>query len=119
MTQARKLHDLAVVNEEVNINTKLPNVPVVHLGIGSLEHNAVLGKFLHDAGDNVGAPRVHVLGDTLGLDHQALDACVEELVAEVYQLAGVGGADGFQAGGWGVTAGTELDAQLGLGFEFV
>lgn len=110
MTQARKLHNLAMVHEEVNIDTKLTDVPVVHLGIGSLKHDAVLGKLLHDAGDDVGAPRINVLGDAFGLNHQALDACIEELVAEVYQLSGVGGANGFQAGGWGVTTGTELDA---------
>ena len=119
MTQARQLHDLAVVDEQVHVDAEFPNVPVVHLGVCSFEHDPFLGEFLHDTGDNVGSPRVHVLRDTLRLDHQAFDTGVEELVAQVHQLAGVGCADGFQAGSWGVTASTELDAQFGLGFEFV
>lgn len=119
MTQTRQLHDLAVVDEQVHVDAEFPNVPVVHLGVCSFEHDPFLGKFLHDTGDHVRSPRVHVLRDTLRFDHQAFHTGVEELVAQVHQFTGVGCADGFQTGSWGVTASTELDAQFGLGFEFV
>lgn len=108
-----------MIDEQVHINTELANVPVVHLGVGSLEHHALLRELLHDRRDDIGAPRLDVLGDTLGLDHETLNASVEEAVAHVDQLARVGGADGFEAGGGGVTAGAELDANLRLGLEFV
>lgn len=119
MTEARELHDLAVVDEEIDVDAKLPDVPVVHGGVSSLEHDTLLGKLLHDLGNNVSPPRGNVLGDTLGFDHKSLDTGVEELVAQVDQLARVGGSDVLQAGCRGVTTCTELDAQLWLGLELV
>lgn len=119
MTEARQLHDLAVVDEEVDVDTKLPDVPVVHGGVSSLEHDTLLGELLHDPGDNVGPPRGNVLGDTLRFDHKSLDTGVKELVAQVDQLAGVGGSDVLEAGCRGVTTRTELDAQLRLSLELI
>lgn len=108
-----------MVNEQVDIDTKLANVPVVHLGVSSLEHDLVSGQFLHDTRDDVCSPRAHILGDTLGLDHQTLDTGVQEPVAQVDQLAGIGGSDGLEVGGLGVTTGSELDTQFRLGLELV
>lgn len=108
-----------MVDEQVDIDSKLPNVPVVHLGVGSLEHDLVSRELLHDPRDDVCSPRAHVLGDTLGLDHQTLDTGVQEPVAQVDQLAGVRGSNGLEIRGFGVPSGTELDAQFGLGLELV
>lgn len=108
-----------MVDEQVDIDAKLPDVPVVHLGVSSLEHDLVSREILHDARDDVSSPRAHVLGDTLGFDHQTLDTGVQEPVAQVDQLAGVRGSDGFETGCVGVTTSTELDSQFGLGLQLV
>lgn len=119
MPQTTQLHDLRMVHKHVDVDPELANVPVIHLRIGRLEHDLFRRKFLHDRRDNVRPPRSHVLRDPLGLDHQAVDARVEEFLAEVDQLRRVGGADGFEVRGRGVAAGAELDPEFGFGFEVV
>lgn len=117
MAQTAQLHNLRVVDKEVDVDPELADVPVVHFGVGRLEHDLLRGQLLHDRAHHVGSPRLHVLRDPLGFDHQALDARVEELLAHVDQLAWVRGTDGFQVARRGVASGTELDAQLGLRLE--
>lgn len=119
MMQARQLYDMAVVYKEVDVDAKFPDIPVEHLGVCSLKHDLVPGKLLHDARDDIGSPRADVLGDALGLDHQTLNTGIEELVAQVDEFAGVGGADGFQASNVSVTTSTKLNAQLGLSLELI
>lgn len=46
--EAFQLHNLAVIHKEVDINTKLTDVPTKDLGIRSLKHDTLRRKLLHD-----------------------------------------------------------------------
>lgn len=108
-----------MIHKQIDINPKLTNIPVIHLRISSLKHDPFLREFLHDTGNDISAPRTNILSDTLGLDHQTLNTCIEEFFAQIHQFRGIGCADCFESGGGCVSAGTELDAQFGLGFQFI
>lgn len=87
--QTCELYNLAVIHKQVNIDAKLSNVPIEHTRVSGLKHNTLRGELFHNPGYDVGPPRLDVLSDALGLDHQALDAGIEELMAKIHQLAWV------------------------------
>src|SRR5262249_42361193 len=76
--QRLELHDLAVVDEQVHLGPVVLDVPREHLWIGCLEHHLLQTERARDAGDDVGAPRLHVLGDALRFDHDQIRPGVEE-----------------------------------------
>lgn len=89
MSEAAQLDDLRMVDKDVDVDTKFAKVPGVDLRIRRLKHDPLGRQLLHDGRDDVGAPRLDILSDTLRLDHETFDTSVEELLAQVDQLAGV------------------------------
>lgn len=78
-----------MIDEQVHINAELSNVPVKDLWIGCFEHNLFCWQFVHDLGDHIGPPVVHILRDALRLNHEALHSGFDELLTHSDQLLGV------------------------------
>src|SRR6185312_4766492 len=70
--QAFQLHDLAVVDEQVDVDAVMLEVPFKHRGIGGFEHDIVEADAFGDLRDHVDAPAVDVLGQAFRLDHDDL-----------------------------------------------
>ena len=105
-----------MVHKQVHIGAKLTYIPVEDLGLRSLEHDSVGGKLAQDALNDIGPPILDILCDALTLNHNSLDASViDEALAEIDDLGGVRRAKALERTCLGVTAGSELDSNLGLG----
>lgn len=68
----------------------------------TFEHDLFRRQLFHDRRDDVGPPRLDVLRDALALDHNALDASVDEPLGEVNQLARIARPKSLQFTGPGV-----------------
>lgn len=107
-----------MVHKQVHIRTKLPHIPVKHLGLRRLKHDPLRGQPLQDSLHHIGPPALHVLGNSLTLNHDPLHArLLDEPLPQIHNFAWVGrpSAQGLQLSGVRVASGAELDTDLGLG----
>jgi len=51
-----KLHDLAVIDKQVDLVAVVLDVPFEHRGIGAFEHHLCEAELVDNAGSDVGAP---------------------------------------------------------------
>jgi hypothetical protein len=65
-----------MIDEEINVEAEIFDVPVEHCWIGRLEHHVLHAGLLHDSGRNISALRVGIYCYTLGLDHDHRGTCV-------------------------------------------
>src|SRR5690242_2250690 len=61
-TEAFELDDLRVVNEQVDVDPVVLDVPGEDVGVGGLEHDVLETEFGGDVRDDVGAPLANLLG---------------------------------------------------------
>ena len=113
--QARQLHNLAMIHKQIHVNPKLPNIPVEHLWVGCLEHDALHWELLEDRLDHVRPWTPHVLSDSLALDHDTLHAGVQEFLAEVDDPRRVARSRRFELRDVCISTRAELNAKLGFG----
>jgi hypothetical protein len=106
-----------VVDEEVHLVAVVLDVPLEDRSVGGLEHHVLEPEPVDDGGCGAGVPLGDVLGDALRLDHDDRGARVERAPAAVHEVADVLLALGGQLGLARVAAGSDLEAQLGLGLE--
>jgi hypothetical protein len=124
--QGTKLHDLRMVDEHVDIEAELPNVPACLLAveeetkrggirpvenawISSLKHHLLHRQLIENLLNYIGSPRGDVLRDTLTLDHYAFDASVRELTCHSDEFGRIPRANVFQLARFRITASTELN----------
>jgi hypothetical protein len=113
------LHNLAIINEDIDVNPKLTYIPIEDSRICRLKHELLLRQLFHNLGHDIRPPALHVLRDALTLDYKAFDASIEESLAEINELGRVGCANAGEFRSGDVAASVELDAEFGLGFEAV
>src|SRR5207247_4894495 len=116
--QALELDDLAVVHEQVYLRPVVLDVPREHLGIRGLEHQLLETQLFDELGRNAGAHLRDILRDPLRLDHDHVGAGLEEPPRAGDRLRGILLALRLQLlDARRAAAGTELDADLGLGLH--
>jgi len=133
--QSRQLHNLRVIDEEVDIEAKFAdipksillsaptikpkphkNLPIKHPRLRLFKDNLFHRQLPQNGLYNIRALTLYILGDALALNHHSLDPRIYKLFRKVFNARGVGRADGFSVTGGGVAAGAELDAEFGFGF---
>src|SRR5690625_238595 len=117
LAQSLQLQDLRVVDEEIDLVAVVLEVPLEDGAVGSLEHDVLQADAVDDRGHRGGVPVGDVLGDALGFDHHDVRSRLERAVGALDQVADVLGGLGGQLGLAGVAAGSDLDAELGLGLQ--
>src|SRR5207248_11713512 len=75
--QRLQLHDLAVVDEQVDIVAVVFDIPFEYFGVRGLEHDFVESDLVDDPCYYVGAPAPDVLGDALAFDHDDIRPGIE------------------------------------------
>ena len=115
--QARQLHNLAMIHEQVDVDPKLSNVPVKHLWIGCLEHDTLHRQLPKDRLDNIRTRTPHVFCDALALDHETLHASIQAFLSEVNDFRRVARSRRFQLRDVRVATRAELNAQFGFGCQ--
>lgn len=115
--QARQLHDLTMIHEQIHIHPKLPNVPVKHLWIGRLEHETFHRELLEDTLDGVRPRSIHILRDPFTLDHNTLHPSIQEFLPEVYDFRHVARPCRFQLLGLRVAARAKLNSEFGFRYQ--
>lgn len=76
LAQTLQPHDLAVIDEEVDVDRVILDAPFKPRGVGCLEHQFVEPD-TGDLRDDVGAPTLDVFRRALRLDHDDLGAARE------------------------------------------
>src|SRR2546425_9070890 len=106
-----------MIYKEIDLCAIVLDIPGEDFGVGSLEHHFLQPQGSDDFGGSVGAPGLHILGDSLGLNHDHVGSSVEETPGVANSPFHVAGALSGEFLGAGSPSGTELDTHLWLGFE--
>src|SRR5437667_12682287 len=67
--QCLELHDLAVVDEQIDLVSVVLDIPFEYRRVGAFEHDLFEPELIDDAGDHISAPGAHVFGDPFAFDH--------------------------------------------------
>src|SRR5690242_7006286 len=111
-TQTFQLHDLAVVDEEVDVDAVMLEIPFKHRGICGFEHNSVEADAFGDLRDHIDPPAVDVLGDAFRLDHDDLGSGGETRLGAADDPFGIANPFGGELRGGGAAARPELEPEL-------
>jgi hypothetical protein len=76
-----------MIHKQIDIDAKLTDIPIENFRIRRLKHYTFWRKLFHDPRYYIGSPRIDILGDPLGLDHEMLDPRIEELAAQIDQFS--------------------------------
>lgn len=80
--QARQLHNLTMIDEQIDIDAKFADIPIKHGRLSRFKHDLFHGQLLQDGLDDVGALARDVFRDAFEFDHETLDAGGEEGFAQ-------------------------------------
>lgn len=89
LSEAAKLDNLRMIDEEVHVGPELADVPVEHLWIRRLEHDPLRRELAQDVLDDVGPPLGYILSDAFALNHYTLNAGFDESLAHASNFARV------------------------------
>lgn len=83
LPQTAELYYLRVIHKDIDVDTKLSDIPVKDFRIGGFKHDFSWREFFHDDANDISTPRAYILRDAFGFDHQTLDTRVEEPTAHI------------------------------------
>src|SRR5437763_16299748 len=76
--QTFELHDLTMINEQVDVASVVLDVPCEYFRVGCFEHQLVRAELVNQKRRHLRAPWVGVFSDSLRLNHDKLYARVEK-----------------------------------------
>src|SRR5205085_313924 len=80
--QTFELHDLTMINEQVDVASVILDIPCEYFRIGCFEHQLVCTELVNQKRRHICPPRVCVFSESLRLDHDKLYAHFEKAARE-------------------------------------
>src|SRR5205823_3744715 len=115
--QTLELHDLTMINEQVDVASVVLDIPCEYFRICCFEHQLVGAELINQKRRHICAPRVCVFGDSLSLNHDKLYPCLEKATAQGQQPTRIAYPFSLQLGGRRRPTCPELNANLRFGVQ--
>src|SRR5881275_2572486 len=112
-----ELHDLTVINEEVDVASVVFDIPSEYFRICCFEHQIVCAELINQKRRHICSPWVGVFGDSLRFNHDKLYARLKKAAGQGEQRTWVACRFGLQLGGRRGPTRPKLNANLRFGFQ--